>query len=184
MADPSSFPTHAPQHVPAMRRAASALVGWADAEDVAQEAIVRAWQAWHTLHDISAVRPWLLRITVNVCLQWRRGHFGKHLELTEPLGDDDAAWLSTLDADPGTSDHTGALDLRSAINQLGGDMRLAILLRYYAGMDATEAGHVLGIPAATFRTRLRRALLALREQLGPAADALGTPAEVRGDVHV
>lgn len=86
--------------------------------------------------------------------------------------------LATLETDPGTSDYTGALDLRAALNQLGYDMRVVVVLRYYASMDASEVGEVLGIPAATVRTRLRRALMALRELLGgPQVMAESNPQE-------
>lgn len=165
MAGREDFATLVPQHTAAMRRAARALVGTADADDAAQEAILRAWQAWSTLEDVSRVRPWLLKITVNICLQWRRGRFGKHLEQTQPYDDTQEALLATLEADPGSSDHTGMLDLRHAINSLGGDMRMAVVLRYYGGLDANEIGKALDVPAATVRTRLRRGLIALRAQL-------------------
>jgi DNA-directed RNA polymerase specialized sigma24 family protein len=39
------------------------------------------------------------------------------------------------------------------------------VLRYYVGMDATSIGAVLGLPSATVRTRLRRALMLLRQNL-------------------
>ena len=172
-----------PAHVPAMLRAATALVGSADAEDAAQEAIVRAWQAWSTLHDVEALRPWLLRITVNVCLAWRRGPFGKRLKLTEPLPDAPGDGLAALDADPGTSERAGALDLRAAIDRLGEEMRVAVVLRYYGGLDASEIGAALGVPPATIRTRLRRGLMALREQLRDGTEAVAS-ADREGRHHV
>lgn len=153
-------------HVPAMMRVATALVGAADAEDAAQEALVRAWQSDHDLRTISAPRAWLLRITVNLCTDWYRGRFGKRRRVTQSL--DAVAGtdvLATLDFDPGTSDHTGALDLRRAINSLERDLRIIVALRYYAGLDSAEIGSLLGIPSATVRTRLRRALSVLRERL-------------------
>lgn len=165
MAGREDFATLVSQHTAAMRRAARALVGTADAEDAAQEAILRAWQAWNTLEDVSKLRPWLLKITVNICLQWRRGRFGKHLQQTQPYDDTQESQLATLEADPGTSDHTGMLDLRRALNSLGDDMRMAVVLRYYGGLDANEIGRALDVPAATVRTRLRRGLIALRAQL-------------------
>lgn len=58
-----------------------------------------------------------------------------------------------------------ALDLRQAINALEMDYRVVVVLRYYAGMDATEIGAALGLPGGTVRTRLRRALALLREHL-------------------
>ncbi|MGH2516882.1 MAG: RNA polymerase sigma factor [Ktedonobacterales bacterium] len=162
------FSTLMPAHLPAMLRAAAALVGSADAEDAAQEAILRAWQAWDTLRNPALVRAWLLRITVHVCLDWQRGRFGTRRALTLPLLDDAALPLALLGADPGASDHTGALDLREAINALDADLRVAVILRYYAQMDATEIGAALGVPPATIRGRVRRALFALRARLsGP-----------------
>ncbi|HEV2404693.1 MAG TPA: sigma-70 family RNA polymerase sigma factor, partial [Ktedonobacterales bacterium] len=84
---------------------------------------------------------------------------------TQSLLDEDALPLGLLGDDPGTSDSTGALDLRHAINRLDADQRLVVVLRYYAQMDATEIGAVLNVPPATVRTRLRRALARLRERL-------------------
>jgi len=106
-----------------------------------------------------------------VCQDWQRGRFGTRRARTLPLLDADGGPpLALLGTDPGASDHTGALDLRAAINRLDADLRVVLVLRYYAAMDATEIGAALGIPPATVRTRLRRALLMLRERLdGPPA---------------
>lgn len=172
----TDFAVLMPAHLPAMLRAAAALVGSADAEDAAQEATLRAWQAWDTLRNPTLVRAWLLRITVHVCLDWRRGRFGTRRALTLPLLDDASPPLALLGADPGASDHTGAMDLRQAINTLDNDLRVAIVLRYYAQMDATEIGTALGVAPATIRSRVRRALLTLRERLaGPASTNMPTP---------
>ena len=166
MTDAERFAALVPPLAPAMLRVAAALVGPADAEDAAQEAITRAWQSWSTLRDYTALRPWLLRITVNVCRQWFRGRYGTRLRRTQPLPDDEtAAAFALLDADPGASDATAALDLRLAVNALPDDLRVIVMLRYFGGMDATEVGTALGIPPATVRTRLRRALTLLRERL-------------------
>ncbi len=165
MADDESFAALAPPHTAAMLRVAAALVGLADAEDAAQEALTRAWQAWPTLRDPSALRPWLLQITVNVCRQWQRGGFGRRLRATLPLPEGENAALALLDADLGASDHTGSLDLRAAVNALDPVLRIVVALRYYGGMDATEIGAALDAPPATIRTRLRRALALLRDQL-------------------
>ncbi|HLZ22931.1 MAG TPA: sigma factor [Ktedonobacterales bacterium] len=70
MTDAERFAQQVPPLVPAMLRVAAALVGSADAEDAAQEAITRAWQSWSILRDAESLRPWLLRITVNLCYQW------------------------------------------------------------------------------------------------------------------
>src|SRR5215469_7527946 len=95
-------------------RIAKALIGHEDAEDAAQEAILRGLAAWGELRDIGAARGWLLRITYNVCADWRRGRYGTTRRLTQSLPDDDAPPPALLGADPGASDHAAALDLRQA----------------------------------------------------------------------
>lgn len=153
-----------------MTRIAAALVGMADAEDAAQEAILRAWRAWPALRERDAARAWLTSITINVCRDWLRGRFGARLRLTESLSRQSAEprALAWLDDDPGASDHAAALDLRAALNTLDEDLRLVVALRYYAGLDSSAIGGALGIPAATARTRLRRALGLLRDRLAGA----------------
>jgi RNA polymerase sigma factor (sigma-70 family) len=166
-----SFADIVPLYASAMLRVAAALVGPAEAEDAVQEASMRAWQSWTTLRNVDAVRPWLLHITLNVCRQWRRGLKGQIQAHLQSLPDDSATehreLLAVLEADPGTSNHAGALDLRAAINALPSDLRLVVVLRYYASLDATEIGELLSIPAGTARSRLHRALLQLRERLLP-----------------
>src|SRR5262245_57362882 len=117
MAEREQFEACALPYMAAMLRAAAALVGLAEAEDAAQEALTRAWQAWPGLRNTAAVRPWLLRITVNVCREWRRGDFGRSIERTQPLQADETVpgsrW-ALPEASIGTSDHMSALDLRRA----------------------------------------------------------------------
>jgi RNA polymerase sigma-70 factor, ECF subfamily len=180
--DARSFSAIVPAHVPAMVRVAAALVGPVEAEDAAQEASMRAWQSWSQLRNIEAVRPWLLQITLNVCRQWRRGPKGQQQARLQPLPEDIDAeqhhLLAMLESDPGTSNHTGALDLRAAVNTLPDDLRLVVVLRYYAGLDATEVGQLLGIPSGTVRSQLHRALLAMRVRLLPPSLAHSTRPEM------
>lgn len=164
-------------HMGAVLHVATALVGRADAEDAAQEALLRGMRAWPGLHDTGAMRTWLLRITYNVCLDWRRGRFGTRELLTQPLPDDDTAPLALLETGPGETDHAAALDLRHAVNRLDADLRGIVVLRYYVGMDATQIGALLDLPAPTIRTRLRRALALLRADLC-------LPDDIPGDVSI
>ena len=151
-------------HLGAVLRLATALMGPADAEDAAQEAILRGMQAWPTLRDERAFKSWLLHIVYHVCLDLKRGRFGTHQARTQPLpeGEDEALSVS-VGGDLGGSDHAAALDLRAAIHALEAGLRTVVVLRYYVGMDATAIGAILGLPPATVRTRLRRALTLLRQ---------------------
>jgi RNA polymerase sigma-70 factor (ECF subfamily) len=166
-------------HTRPMLRAAAALVGLPDAEDAVQEALLRAWRGWATLRDEATVRAWLLRITANVCGNWQAGNFGTHRRRTVPLEPANATELMPAGdlpgpqhgaeddpfarSGPGTARHATSLDLRRAVAGLDSDLRNVVALRFYAGMDSTEIGGMLDIPPATVRTRLRRALLNLRD---------------------
>lgn len=152
-------------YLPLLIRTAAALVGRDDAEDAAQEALMRAWKAWPTLGDDAMVRPWLVRIVINVCFDWQRGRFGTSRRRNDILPDEEVMPLTLLGSDPGSSDHATALDLRDAVNALTYDLRQSVILRYYVGLDASEIGDAMRIPAATVRTRLRRALTLLRDRL-------------------
>jgi RNA polymerase sigma-70 factor, ECF subfamily len=159
-----------PPLAPLLLRVAAALVGPADAEDAAQEAILRAWQHWATLQDITAVRPWLLQITANVCHQWHRGRFGTHRRRNIPLADADLLAAPLLAGDLNAAEHAAAIDLRQALEDLPQRLRVIVALRYFADMDATEIGLVLKMPPATVRSHLRRTLLILRSALRTAEE--------------
>jgi RNA polymerase sigma-70 factor (ECF subfamily) len=172
-ADAALFNALISQHAEQMIRVAAAIVGIADAEDAAQEAIVRAWQAWPTLRDRDAFSAWLLRITVNVGRSWLRGRFGAHRRFNVSLNEEETevdSLAALVSDDPGAGDHAAALDLRSAISQLDAELRVVVALRYFAGLDATEIGAALTIPPTTVRTRLRRALRRLRDRLGDSGE--------------
>jgi len=55
-----------------------------------------------------------------------------------------------------------------------------VVLRFYAGLDATEIGELLSIPAVTVRSRLHRALLQMRDRLLPSGLASTTRPEMEG----
>ncbi len=170
-------------HITLIHHVAAALNGAADADDIVQETLLKAWQSRQSLRDVAAVRPWLVRIAVNICHDWQRHHLGLHHYAQLPM-DETTFQISDLShaaqAQPGTNEHAAALDLRSAISTLAEPLRLIVALRYFAGLDATEIGATLNIPAATVRTRLRRALAHLRAQVDtPAALIYSTTIEAK-----
>lgn len=156
-------------HTAAMARVAAALVDSPDAEDAAQEALMRAWRAWPGLRDPDSTRAWLMRITVNVCRSWRTRGQGLRYGAEERL---DQTMLAHEfgQAALGASEHVSALDVRQALLTLSEDMRVVVALRFYVGMDSTEIGQLLGESSATIRSRLRRAIISLRRTL----DEVGT----------
>ena len=99
--------------------------------------------------------------------------------MVQPLPDGTQAAV-LFDLYAGTSDHTGALDLRAAVRDLPSEQRLVVALRFYGGMRATEIAEALDIPAATVRTRLHRALITLRTRLQPSDGRLRSTRNAEG----
>ncbi|HKD76617.1 MAG TPA: RNA polymerase sigma factor [Ktedonobacterales bacterium] len=156
-------------------RMATALVGFSEADDIVQEATIRAWSGRATLRDRGSLRPWWLRIVYTTCLNWHKSRAGTQTRRTLSLDAGGITALMAGSADPGDSDHSAILDLHDAINRLDDATRPVIILRYFVGMDSATIGTILQIPAATVRTRLRKALASLRDTLlaSPLSDKGG-----------
>lgn len=178
---PDEFAPTVLPHLAAMLRVARAMVGTAEAEDIAQEAVTRAWQSFATLREPGAAPAWLLRITINLCHNWRRHHAaaGPPLPLLDDLAHGAAGPL-----DPGLAEHAAVMDVRAALARLDADHQQLVALRYYAGLDATEIGASLGVPPATIRTRLRRALALMRTYLAATDPRLAAQATMKGRADV
>jgi DNA-directed RNA polymerase specialized sigma24 family protein len=90
---------------------------------------------------------WLLRITANVCHNWQDGRFGTHRRRTVPLESlfdslaEHAAIPTVESLEP------VAFDLQSAVARLPPDLRQVVALRFFVGMNSTEIGAALEIPA-------------------------------------
>jgi RNA polymerase sigma-70 factor (ECF subfamily) len=124
-------------------------------EDVAQEALLRAWRARDRCRDPAARGAWVARICHNEAMR---------LLSTRSLAVDPCD--HPFDACAGFADETVTrLDVRAALDRLpDGDRRL-LLLRY--GLDLTQpaAARVADIPEGTAKVRLHRLRNALRDQL-------------------
>ena len=135
------------------------------AEDLAQEAFVRAWRHASSYDPRrGSVESWLLTITRNVALDARRSRrFG-------PGGDlivDHVERLLASDGDPaGTAERREDVHrLVLALRQLPPAQRRALVLAAIGGWTAKEVSTREGIPLGTAKTRIRSGLLALRELL-------------------
>jgi RNA polymerase sigma factor (sigma-70 family) len=139
------------------------------AEEVAQEAFVRAWRRAES-YDArrGPVLNWLLVITRNVAIDVIR------LRRTEALDPDVVASLLELGgSQPGSEQEPPAAadaQLREALASLSTGHRRALILAAYFGYTAREIAEREGIPLGTAKTRIRTALLQMRDRL-----------EVRGD---
>jgi len=140
----------------------SVLGNSADAEEVAQEAFLRAYQNFHSLRDPEKFRGWVNRIAFRLALNHQRG-MRRHMLR-------DTSWHSTSmpQATGGEKDAEDRLllaQLRRAIEKLPGKFRRVLQLSVVEEMDAGEVGAVLGLPAGTVRSRLHTARKLLLDAL-------------------
>ena len=125
------------------------------ARDAVQEATLRAWKNLRGLRDADRWGPWLHRLLVNACLdiaRKRRGRFFE-VELT-PLHD-----APVPDA---TSRIADALYVERMLATIDPAQRAVVVLHYYLDLTLAETAATLGIPVGTAKSRLNRALDAMR----------------------
>jgi RNA polymerase sigma-70 factor (ECF subfamily) len=130
-----------------------------DAEDVAQEACLRALRFFDSFHGGDG-RGWLLTIVRNTCYTWLRKNRAQDLESVatapEPAAtDDNPEELQMRKAD--------AVALRQALEQLPAEFREVLVLRELEGMSYKELAKVMEIPIGTVMSRLARARKRLQE---------------------
>lgn len=127
-----------------------------DAEDAVNEAILRAWGSFDKLRDRDSFRPWLTRIVVNVC---RNDLRHRRVLQIDPLGEDDR---------PAADSFEGGLlrdGVARALDCLGPDQRVVVVLRYWNDLAVGEIARVLGVPSGTVKWRLFAANRRMKAEL-------------------
>jgi RNA polymerase sigma factor (sigma-70 family) len=146
-----------------------------DAEDIAQDAFVKAYAALGRFRVEAPFRPWLLQIVANEARNRRRSAGRRaHLAVRAAAEQPDAA---SGDAAPSPEMAALAAEQRrllmDAVNGLRADDRQAIAYRYFLDLSEAEMADALGCARGTVKSRLSRALARLREQLAPLGVARG-----------
>jgi RNA polymerase sigma-70 factor (ECF subfamily) len=140
----------------------SVLGNSADAEDVAQEAFLRAYQKFALLREAEKFRGWVNRIVFRLALNRQRSH---RRRLTR-----DTAWqmteTRTMVDGASDADRQVMLDrLRKEIERLPEKFRSVLQLSLAEEMEGADVGAVLGIPEGTVRSRLHTARKLLLEAM-------------------
>ena len=156
--DSAAWETLTREHQEAVFRLAYLILGDpADADDVAQEAFIRAYRALDRFDISRALRPWLLSIAANLARNRLRS-FGRYLAaLQRFVRADPDALTATLDDDPGESRR-----LWQAIRRLSDADQEIIYLRYFSALSEVETAQALGVAIGTVKSRTHRALERLR----------------------
>ena len=147
------FHAAAEQYLTMVYRIALNWFGWVhDAEDAAQEVMLRLWKAESAPTDEAHLRHWLVRVTVNVCKDlsrppWRFP-FVSLADVPEPYVSE--------------PEYQGVLE---EIMRLPKKYRVPLYLYHYEGYSIKEIGELLKLNPSTVRTRLTRAREKLKSQL-------------------
>lgn len=145
----------------AVVRTARSIVGQAEAEDVAQEALLLAFKALPGIEDPTRFAAWLMAITRNrafrVGQQRQRQPYtaldtvvlAQVVALSQPLVEDDHQ------------------ELREALDRLPAPYQLALRLHFLDGMPLARIAAFLGVPLSTVKWRIHEGKKRLREALNP-----------------
>jgi RNA polymerase sigma-70 factor, ECF subfamily len=134
-----------------------------DAEDIAQEAFVKAYRSFAQLRDRERFRAWLVRITWRLALDRRRGD--RRREARDTQADAVQASKPALSAADELVARERAALLWQAIDELPDKLRVAIVLANLEGHDVDEVARLLALPIGTVKSRLFLARQKLKESL-------------------
>ena len=151
-----------------------------DAEEVAQDTLMRVFQSFATLREPEKVRSWVFRIAKNACLMKRRRSIfaPEHMMSLEHYEGEPTALESAPDEDYYRQEVHDALT--RAIQQLPPNYRSVVLLRDIEELSTDEAAEILDVSTDVVKQRLHRGRLMLRTIL---SEQLREPVEGRG-AHV
>lgn len=149
----------------------------ADAVDLVQETLLRAWRDFSPAQEAAYRRGWLVVILRNIAVDWSRAERRRirvvpldEAELTEVISTDSSEPFATLPA-MNEEQFREFLDdrLASALDALPPVFREVIVLSVAADLNYREIGEVLDCPIGTVMSRMGRARRLLREQLADHA---------------
>lgn len=147
----------------------------AEAEDVAQEAFLKAYRALPAFRGESAFYTWLYRIAINTAkntlVSNRRRPIDFNLDLQDPEQYERQSRLREADTPEGvllTEEIRVAVE--HALEQLPEDLRTAIVLRELEGLSYEEIAEAMDCPVGTVRSRIFRAREAIDKKLKPLLD--------------
>jgi RNA polymerase sigma factor (sigma-70 family) len=129
------------------------------AQDAVQDALIRAWTGIRALRDPDRFEAWLRRLLIHACYTAaKRERARRTLEIRS------TGRALTTDPD-GHRDFAVRDELERAFRRLPPDQRAVLVVRFYLDLADAEAADVLGIPIGTMKSRLNRAMSAMRAEL-------------------
>lgn len=136
--------------------------GWAEADDVAQEAFLAAWGALRSLREPAGVRAWLCGIA------WRKAQ--DRIRSSRRGAARDSLWLETVET-PVAVSAEDRMSMAAAMAELPPEVRACVSLCLADGWSHGEASTALGLPLGTVKSHVARGRARLLKALGDPDDA-------------
>ena len=150
--DGDAFGELARRHATSALRVARVMTGGSsDAEDVVQEAMVKAYRALDRFRAESPLRPWLLRIVANEARNRRRSA-GRRTRLAERVGALSVPLVAVPSVEGQAVADDGSRQILAAVARLRDQDREVIALRYFAGLSEAEMAEALGVARGTVKS--------------------------------
>lgn len=148
-----------PEHLPAMRAFAISLTrNAAAADDLVQDAVVKAWSNFDSFQPGTNLRAWLFTILRNTFYSNIRKH-------RREVADPDGAYSATLYEKPAHDGRLAMNDFRVAFDQLTPQHREVLILVGASGFSYEDVAEMTGVAVGTVKSRANRARLRLAELL-------------------
>jgi RNA polymerase sigma-70 factor (ECF subfamily) len=146
-----------------------------EAQDVAQDAFIKAYKALGEFRGDSAFYTWLYRIAINTAknylLSRSRRHSDFEIEMQDAEDIENAPQLKDIETPEDQLMNDQIIQvIKTAIENLPEEMRIAITLREFEGMSYEEIAEAMDCPIGTVRSRIFRAREAIDEKLNPLLD--------------
>ncbi|MCK5831278.1 MAG: RNA polymerase sigma factor RpoE [Methylococcales bacterium] len=146
-----------------------------EAQDVAQEAFIKAYRALGNFRGESAFYTWLYRIAINTAKNYlvsrSRRHSDYHIDVQDAEQVENVPQLKGMETPEYLLLNDEIINvIKTAIEKLPEDMKVAIMLREFEGMSYEEIAQTMECPVGTVRSRIFRAREAIDENLSPLLD--------------
>lgn len=180
--DPQSFATLCERHRQRVWRIVASIASGAEAEDLAQEAVVRAYAARRTYRAAASFEAWLSRIAVNVAHDYQRSAWQRRVTLCDQVPERNGEEAESTE---GLAERRELQrQVRRAVAALPSPQRGPIWLRYFEGFSLAEIARLEGASESTIRSRVRSGLhrlsLSLDDVIESPAGPLKWSSETKG----
>jgi RNA polymerase sigma-70 factor, ECF subfamily len=183
VADQSTFAADAMEYAPQLYSTALRMTrNQADAEDLVQDAYLRAYRSFHTFQEGTNLRAWLFRILTNAYINAYRSKQRRPIEtdiddvedlyLYRRIGAMEAA-AASLSAEDQFLDLFTDDEVKQALEDLPENFRMPVILADVEGFAYKEIAEILDIPIGTVMSRLHRGRKAMQRALYDYAEANG-----------